>query len=420
MSIPRSAKAHIIGKQGSTIKALQESTGARIQLPKTEDTPAAVGDDDDTVDVVLEGNAASIFLARNEIAKIANERMGPVNTKLRTIPAEFYPFIAGAHNATANALEEAHGVQIRVPPYHTWTAQRPPQPPLAGHTPAFLPAAGDNHISVAGDRAAVQNARAEIERLTQELQQQLALRQLSIDRAQHQYVIGDRGISPQDFFAATGCAIVLPGPSDEELITFIGPADALEAAENHALELATSMQQGAINIARQGDREHARNVTQYLRDRKEIERLEKAHQFHISTPPRADAWNIFFRDGKNAIRARTEISGIIDAHPPTRVSTVEVDPFFHAHIRKEISPKVKKDYGVHLVVPEASDSETPVILVFEGDSGLEPDYQVPRGRPSPAEIAAFKQGLEDARAHILDLLSKQAEIITASIDVPQM
>lgn len=372
------------------------------------------------VNVLLEGNPVAIAMARREIDKIANERMGSVTTKLRTIPAEFYPFISGAHNARADALEQAHGVTVRVPPYHTWTSQAPPQQPLAGHTPAFLPAAGDNHISVAGDRAAVQAARAEIESFAQELRQQLALRQLSVDRAQHQYVIGNRGITPQDFFASTGCAIVLPGPDDEEAITFIGPADALEAAENRALDLATSMQQGAVNISRQGNREHARNVTQYLRDRKELERLEKLHQFHIATTQREDTWNIFFRDGKNAIRARTEINSIIDAHPPTRVSTVEVDPFFHAHIRKEISPQVKKDYGVHLVVPEAADSEMPVILVFEGENGLEPEYQVPRGQPSPSEIAAFQQGLQDARAHIMEILSKQAQITSTSIDVPQM
>jgi rRNA processing protein Krr1/Pno1 len=392
-------------------------------MPKMEDTPAPVDEDDDLVDVVVEGNPIAIAMARRAIAKIANERIATVNTKLRTIPAEFYPFIAGPHNTRANALEEAHGVQIRVPPYHTWTAQRPPQQPLAGHTPAFLPAAGDNHISLAGDRAAVQAARAEIELLTQELRQQLALRQISVDKPQHQYVIGERGITAQDFFAATGCAIVIPGPADEEMITFIGPADQLEAAENHALDLATSMQQGSVSIARQGNREHARNITQYLQDRKEIERLEKLHQFHIATPPsseRADTWNIFFRDGKTAIRARTEISSIVDAHPPSRVSTVEVDPFFHAHLRKDISPRVKRDYGVHLVVPEASDSETPVILVFEGESGLEPEYQVPRGHPSPEEIKAFQQGLQDARSHILEILSKQAQIISTAIDVPQM
>jgi rRNA processing protein Krr1/Pno1 len=388
-----------------------------------EDTPAPVDEDDDMVDVIVEGNPIAIAMARSAIAKIANERIATVNTKLRTIPAEFYPFIAGPHNARANALEEAHGVQIRVPPYHTWTTQRPPQQPLAGHTPAFLPAAGDNHISLAGDRAAVQAARAEIERLAQELRQQLALRQISVDKAQHQYVIGEHGITSQDFFAATGCAIVIPGPADEEMITFIGPADQLEAAENHALELATSMQQGSVSIARQGNREHARNITQYLRDRREIERLEKLHQFHIATPPsseRADTWNIFFRDGKNAIRARTEISSIVDAHPPSRVSTVEVDPFFHAHLRKDVSPRVKQDYGVHLVVPEGSDSEMPIILVFEGESGLEPEYQVPRGQPSPEEVKAFQQGLEDARNHIMDMLSKQAEITSTSIDVPQM
>ena len=399
---------------------MQESTGARIQLPKTDDTPGPVDDDDDMVDVVLEGNPVAIALARLEINKIANERQGSVTSKLRTIPAEFYPFISGKHNARAEALEAEHNVTIRVPPYHTWTSQAPPQPTLAGHSPAFLPAAGDNHISVTGDRAAVQEVRANIERFAQELRQQLALRQMSVDRAQHQYVIGDRGKSPQDFFAKTGCAIVLPGPDDEEAITLIGPADALDKAEEEALELATTMQQNTVNISRQGNRDHARIVTQYLRDRKEIERLEKLHQFHIGTTQGEDTWNIFFRDGKDAIRGRTEINSILDAHPPSRVSTVPVDPFFHAHIRKEISPQIKKDFGVHLVVPVAGDSQTPVILVFEGESGLEPEYQVPRGQPSPAEIAAFQQGLQDARAHILEILSKQAEIISTSIDVPQM
>lgn len=399
---------------------MQETTGARIQLPKTEDTPAATDDDDDTVDVTLEGNPVAMEMATQLIGKIADERMGPINLKLRNIPAEFYPFIAGVNDENADAWEKAHDVQVQIPSYHTWTSQPPPQQPAEGKAPAFVKAAEDNHISITGDRAAVQNVRAEIERLADQFKQELALRQLSVDRAQHQYVIGDRGISPQEFFATTGCAIILPGPADQEAITFIGRAEALEAAENHALELATSLQQGTVPIARQGNREHARFITQYLRDRREIERLEKEHQTHIATPPTADSWTMFYRNGKNAIRARTEISSIIDAHPASRLSTVAVDPFFHAHIRKEISPKVKEDYGVHLVVPEGNDSESPVILVFEGDGGLQPDYQVPRGQPSPAEIAAFKQGLEDARAHILEILSKQAQIISSSIDVPQV
>jgi hypothetical protein len=80
---------------------------------------------------------------------------------------------------------------------------------------------------------------------------------------------------------------------------------------------------------------------------------------------------------------------------------------------------VKKDFGVHLLTPP-SEADTAVLLVFEGDAGLEPEYQMPRGQPSPEEIRAFQQGLADAQKHILDIISAQAEIKSISIDVPHM
>ena len=391
-----------------------------------EDSPTQADDEDDDILVMLEGNPIAILMARDSINKIASERSAAVHSKLRTIPAEFYPFIG----ARANALEETHGIQIRVPPHHTWTTQPPPQKPRQGQAPAFIPAAGDNHITLAGDRAAVQAARAEIERLADELRQQLILDEMRIPRGQHQYIIGDRGIPAQEFFANTGCAIILPAGDDEENITIIGPsADKVSDALDQAMTLASNVQSASFDISRLhrnvpgGVRVHARNITQYLRDRKELDRIEKLHHTHIVTPFDAEGaapWELYYRDGKNNLKAQSEIASIVNAHPPSRMATLPIDPFFHAHIKKDITPRVKKDYGVHVVVPDASESSDPVLLVFEGEGGLEPEYQVPRGQPSPAEIKAFQQGLEDARKHILEIISAQAQIISTSIDVPQM
>ncbi|KAI9048789.1 hypothetical protein LZ554_007620 [Drepanopeziza brunnea f. sp. 'monogermtubi'] len=427
VSIPRSARAHIIGKQGSTIKGLQEVTGARIQMPKMEDTPQA-DEDDDMMDIVVEGNMISIQMATREIAKIVNERSPAVNTRLRNIPAEFYPFLVGP----ASSLEDSHGVQVRVPPHHTWTGQAPPARAAPGRG-EFLPAFGDNHITLGGDRAAVHAARAEIERLSQELRQRLAVEHATgIDRGQHQYVIGRGGVTPEEFFEATQCAIILPADDDEDMITFIGPADKLKAAKEHATELASSINETSMDISKQfrnapggvaGARVHARNVTQYLRDRKEIERLEALHKASIvASISRGEAapWQIFFRERASGIQAKDDISQILLAHPPSRMTTVPIDPFFHRHIQRDITPRVKKDYGVHVVIPSASEQGAPVLLVFEGDAGLEPEYQVPREAPNADEVKAFKQGLEDARKHILDLISKQAAIISTSIDVPKI
>jgi phosphate starvation-inducible protein PhoH len=408
------------------IKSLQEKTGARIQLPKAEEGQVLDDDDEATIDVIVEGNALSAASARNEILKIAGERSANVQTKVRGIPAAFFPFIAGPKNSLAQALEESNGVQIRVPPHQAY----PSAPGLIvstnGERPQFLPAE-DNHIQLAGDRAAVQQVRAEIERQAAELHKQLETEQLSIQRGRHQFIIGDRGVPIEDFFADTGCAILLPTDEEDDLVTVVGPADQVQAGLERAMDLAMGMQMSNFDIGRfhrnapGGAAAHAGNLTRYLRQRREIDRLEKLYNTHINTPfseGGALPWELYSREGKNAIRAQSEITGIINGHPPARIQPLPIDSFFHQHLRNDVSPRVKNEFGVHLVVPEASETEAPVLLVFEGPDPTEGPYQFPRTKPSDAEISAFKKGLEDAKQHILELINKQEELGSVSLDVP--
>jgi rRNA processing protein Krr1/Pno1 len=422
MPVPQSSKAFIIGKQGSMIKQLQEKTGARIQIPKSDDSKPQVDDDEDSlINITVEGNALSVAEAQKEIDKIASERTPPVNAKLRTIPAEYYPFIAG--DSRVSGLEDK-GVRVQVPSYHTWTSQPPPRKPARGQTPVFLPAAGDNHISLNGDRAAVQAARAEIELLAKQLERELAIDELNIERSRHQFIIGKPGMKAQEFFAETGCAIILPSDDDEDMITIIGPADRTQVARARAMKLAGEMQSARVDISKQhrnaagGGTEHARNVAQYLRQRRAIEQLEELHQAHIVAAAAAP-WDVYSRSYENASNAKSAINDIITAHPPSRFASINVDPFYHKYLRDGISPVVKKDFGVHVITPP-SDADNVVLLVFEGEAGLDPHYEVPRGQPSSDEIRAFQQGLADAQKHILDIISAQAQIKSTSIDVPQM
>ena len=361
------------------------------------------------------------------ILKITGERSANVNSKVKGIPQEFYPFLAGPKNSLAHALEESNGVHVRIPPHQVWSAQPLPTPPAPGQQPVFAPAAGDNHIQLAGDRAAVQAARAEIERRVEELHRQLLVEQLAIQHGRHQFIIGERGIPVDDFFEATGCAILLPEVEDDT-VAIIGPADQIQAGLERAMDLATTMQCSNIDISRfhrqapGGAAAHARNVTRYLRQRKEIERLERLYNIHFNTPFTEDGalpWELFSRDGKSAIRAQSEIKSIVDGHPPSRIATVLVDPFFHQYLRTEINPRVHQDYGVHLVVPEPSESTSPVLLVYEGTPGHDAAYQVPRSQPSQADLRKFQEGLQGARKHIFDLISQQESLSSASIDVPQ-
>lgn len=408
------------------IKSLQEKTGARIQMPKLEGSQALDDDDESTIDVVVEGNALSAASARNEILKIAGERSANTQTKVRGVPAAFFPFIAGPNNARAQALEDGNSVQVRVPPHQVFCTAPNFVASNAGQRPQFVPSE-DNHIQLAGDRAAVQNARAEIERQVNELHRQLQMEQLSIQRGRHQFIIGDRGLPTDDFFAETGCVILLPTDEEDDLVTVIGPPNQVQAGAEKAMDLAMGMQMSNIDIGRfhrnapGGQAAHAGLVTRYLRQRKEIERLEKLYNTHINTPfsqHGALPWELYSREGKNAIRAQSEITGIVNSHPPSRLQSVPVDPFFHQHLRSNVTPTLKTDYGVYLVVPEASEPEAPVLLVYEGPDPADGPYQLPRTKPSDSEIAAFKQGLDDARKHILDLLNKQEELTSATLDVP--
>ncbi|KAI8956650.1 hypothetical protein F5Y11DRAFT_145638 [Daldinia sp. FL1419] len=425
--IPLSARAHIIGKQGSTIKSIQEKSGARIHLPKVDESVGGLEEDDDaTIDVIVEGNALSAALARDAINKITGERSANMSTKLKSIPAEFYPFIAGPNNRLAAALEAEHGVQIRVPSYQPW-APSIPQAPAAGQRPTFTPPSNDNYIQLAGDRAAVQAARAAIERQVQELQNQLHLDQVEIRQGTHQFIIGERGVPTEDFFADTNCIVVLPSSPGVDTVTVIGRAEDVNGGLEKAMDLATQVHTSVFDVAKHhnhasgGAPTYSRDISRYLRQRNEIERLEKLYQIHINTPFSdgiVSPWELYAREGKNALKAQKEMSSIINSHPPSRLATVPVDPFFYSYLRSDITPKVQNDFGVNLVVPDAAEGDLPVLLVYEGSATPKEQYQVPQKVPSPSELKEFQRGLSDARKHILDILGNQEQIKTTTIEVP--
>ena len=402
---------------------MQERTGARIQIPRSEDIsrPVSEDDDDPIIDIIVEGNAHSVAAAQNEIQRIAGERTVTVNTKLRTVPAEFYPFIEDSQNDSAE-------VNVQVPRSHIWRTQEPPEVPAKGQLPAFLPAADENYITLAGDRAAVQTKKAEIESIADQLKRELTVNRVSIDRNKHQHVIGQRGMSPEEFFKMTGCGIILPSDAnDDDYITIVGRPDRTEDAKAMAYKLLKEIHNENLNATKQfrniqDPRIHVSNLAQYFRARKIFEHLEDEYESHIVTPDRGSTtdWQLFAREPENNAKAREDITSILQAHPPSRLSTVRVDPFFHQHLRNDITPTVKNQFGVHVVIPTAAQADFPILLIFEGSDGLAPDYQPPRGIPSHDEIQAFQEALQGAQRHILDIIAAQAQITSISIDVPRM
>ncbi|OKL56324.1 hypothetical protein UA08_08394 [Talaromyces atroroseus] len=418
--IPASARAHIIGRGGAVVQDIQQRTGARVQVPRAEESmPGDEDDDSVTIDVLIEGDAVAAEMARREIEAIVKERASNINLRLKSIPPEFFPFIAGAHNAHVNDIEERTKAQIRVPRYDTWSNQPPPQEAGPGQI-RFIPDP-DRHIHISGERNAAQEARAEIERRAAELQRQLTLRQLAINRGQHQFILGDSNTALHEFLAETGCGIILPPASDDsEFLTITGPPGQIEAGINRAMELATSMQMASIDLSRQHSAAHARALTSYLQQRQIIRDLERAYDARIVLPQAVDGpvtWEVYSRDGKNTIRARSDIMNLIQAHPPAKIRSVQIDPYFHSYLSSWGTPQLRDQYGVHIIVPKEIDNQD-VILVYEGQQSPEAQFEVPRQRPSNEDIAAFEQALQSAQEYLINTLGDQSNIVQKSVPIP--
>ena len=377
--------------------------------------------------MTIEGDPLALALAQQEIDSIVNERTSTVNLRLRNIPAEYYPFIAGPRNSRIATLENNHQVKVQVPHFASWSHQSPPQAPSAGMPAVFSPHP-HNHIRISGERLAAQAARAEIERhVDEELRRQVTLSEIGIDRNRHQFVLADGPESLHSLLEETGCAVILPPAStDTEMLAVIGPQDRIDQGVERILDLATSMHMHSIDVAKQhahapaGSQAHARALLQYLQERQALEQLEKQYDARIILPTTNDGTlEVYSREGKNALRARSDIMNLINAHPPSRLRPVDVDPFYHQHIQQQSARRLRDEFGVHLLLPQQVEESPQVFLVYEDTSPNEAAaYQLPRQRPSPAEIASFEKGLQQAQEHILELLQGQQEVDSRDLEVP--
>ncbi|KAI4735409.1 hypothetical protein E4T50_14070 [Aureobasidium sp. EXF-12298] len=424
--VPLSVRPHIIGRGGANITALSQKTGAKIQVPRQDDLDTFDDDDSATIDVLIEGDAVAAEMARQEIEKIVNERTSSINLRLKDIPAEFYPFLAGAHNSRVGDLESGRDLRVQIPHYHTWVEQAPAQPAAYRQPPAFVPQAS-LPIQIAGDRLAANEARAQLERQVEQLRRELVSDQVAIERGRHQFIVGDRGTSLHDFLAETGCAVILPPDAeDDENLTIVGPADRLDEGLNKVMELASSMAMASVDISRSfpnaplGAQAHARNVTKYLQQRRAIQDLERLYNARIVASTARNgptAWEVYSRDGKNTMKARSDIMNLISGHPPTRLNPVQVHPFYHQHLRQSAGSQIRDQFGVHMVVPDESDSDDEILLVYEGPSSAS-EYQLPRRQPAANEAQDFERALKEAQQHILGLLSGQQEIVSRDVEAP--
>lgn len=425
--IPASCRAHIIGQGGSVIQDISARTGARIQVPKADLIIHGADDDDSAViDVELEGDPYAVELARLEIDKIVSARTSNSNLRLKDIPPEFFPFLAGPHDCHLDAMRQDKNLQIDVPSFTNWQHRPPPKVERADERPAFGPHPG-MHVRISGDRRAAQEAKAQIEQHVEQLRSQLALEDHAFQRGQHQFIIGDRGMSVHDFLAETGCIAVIPPPHDDtEDITIIGPPEQLQAGVDRAATLAAEMQMATVDPRRHfadapfGPDAHSRALSRYLHARQLDQEINRLYGAQVAFPHQSGVpvnWEIYSRDMKNNIQARSDLTKIIQAHAYPRVALFAADPFFHPHLRDEYASALRTQHGVNMIMPQDGLSHH-VVLVCEGECDDQLPFQIPRQRPSESEMRAFEEAVCVVKEKLEQIIGPQDKLQTRSLDAP--
>lgn len=423
-AVPSAVRAQIIGKGGSKIKDLQNFSGARIQLPSAPKPGeiTSLSEDDDMIEITLEGDPLAIRVAKHKIDEIIGSRPNQQqasNTTLRDFPPEFFPFLNSTQYMPELARHQSNGLNINIPHYHTWQQQPP-----ASTARALVPREG-HHIQIRGPRESAVQARADFERTVQQLQERLAIEELlGIEANRHQFILGAPGFDLDDFVRETGCSLVLPPPGDDsETIYVVGPPDRIEAAKDKAIDLASGMVNNPVDFARhyQGPSEsraqYIRNVSRYMQKRQALNEITNQHNAQITFPSDpSQPLTLWTRDPRAGVKARQDVLNTISGHPHQRFRNMNVHPFYQRNLEEQYARHLREQHGVH-VIRSGEDDDEQLLLVYEDRNPVH-QYNIPQRRPEAEEVARFQEALQEAEQYLLQAIGEQQAIISRQIEAP--
>lgn len=124
--VPPRFLAEIIGKSGATIRAIQDSTGARVVIPSSAPRPgdARGADSDAPVKVILAGPKEGIAQAKQIITQITElyyhpvTHPGVVHVNL-DIPEKYFNFIIGVKGSEIKHIQNNFKVSVKIPDRNT-------------------------------------------------------------------------------------------------------------------------------------------------------------------------------------------------------------------------------------------------------------------------------------------------------------
>lgn len=197
VEIPKEAYRFILGKNGNKLKELEQRTGAKITLPKSDSNELTR----------IKGSREAIETAKHEMLLISAEALSKCKETIE-IEKEYHAFISGPFNETQYQLQQETGAKINIPPFSV----------------------NKNEITITGDQNAINLAKERIYEIYNYKKQNCEAIPIVIKKVQHKYIIGPKGSVLNEIFKTTGVSIEMPQDPESEQIILRGEQDKLGAA----------------------------------------------------------------------------------------------------------------------------------------------------------------------------------------------
>ncbi|CAI2172244.1 14780_t:CDS:2 [Funneliformis geosporum] len=427
IKVPISVRRNIIGTRGQTLQSITSKTRVRIQLPPRQEnhieerSELDYDDEEEMMDVKLEGDAKGISLAIEEIDAIVINNKTTKRHKITNIEHQYYPLISGAHNSRINQISHETGAKINVPPYFASTEST------------------DEHSSrdaivIFGEREAIKKASDKIEEIYEELKSNTTVVETSIPKCQHKFLIGQKGSNLQEILEKTGCSLELTPPSDpSEKVIIRGPQSQISAALQAVYDKTSSIHVKTLDISylHKTDQplEHAKKILKYLWNRNKLKKIESDTGIQIIVPKgplekavvlefvgkiSKEVENAQTEVGKEVDNARKEVREIVEDLSPSCFAIASIEPHLHRHIigrKGQNLQRVKDTYGVEIIVPDEKDDSPDILIVFEGKR-----EEIPSNMKE--KEAYINDVLEKAKAELVKAGQDASDFATQSLTIP--
>lgn len=372
VQVPASVRASIIGPKGSNLKPIIEKSGCNIQVSRNDakNKEELDEDEEELVDVIIEGDNEGIQVAVDEIMSIVKSKVRDLTSKIQ-VEERIKQFVL-------KEFGNINGLKI-----------------------SDKDKENGGPLVLSGERTLVLDTKQKIDQFAVNASQQYAAASVPIAPVKQQFLNG------KEIFDNTGVAVFFADPN----VTIFGPPNKLSNARDFITSKANGLNILSLDISRAHDKniKHAENLALYMKNSKKLKEIELSNNVQVKIPSSFNGTDVTVEivgnDAEQIKTAKKQVVLLVNSLPPSHVVRVEdIDEFFKPHVAK-LAKKLQAEYWVNLNMTD------PVVLVYEGNPKQDEDDFA----PGAAEI---QETLKNANDEFNDIRSKQGDISSITLSVP--